>query len=136
MDGFTRTLPENSGEAMARKLLMSWEGSPNYRWVKMYRGKRLDLLRRTAISRTKEGSYQAANDWWQSKLATLTAGGIDPERAEQLEALNHKINYAASNAPELVPALERRSKEFSENHRVKSSWRMIRRLRRTWKWSA
>ncbi len=92
---------------MGRKFSMSWEGSPNYRWVKMFRGHRYRVSCDDLKSpRTKEGSYQAANDWWQSQLARLRVETIDPERAEQLDALALKLSYAANHAPELVPALE------------------------------
>ena len=92
---------------MPRKFLMSWEGPPNFRWVKMYRGVRhrisCDALN---APHTKEGSYQAANAWWQSKLATLRAVAVEPEIQEQLDDLNRKIEYAANEAPELGSELE------------------------------
>jgi integrase len=57
---------------MPRKMLMTWDGSPNFRWAKMYRGTTYrvscDELR---MPRDKEQSYQAANEWWEQKQAEL-----------------------------------------------------------------
>lgn len=92
---------------MPRKYLMTWEGSPNYRWSKMYKGTRYrvscDDLR---APRTKEGSYLRANDWWLKKLAQLDVQRIDPERQEILDAIQTKLDYAANHAPELVEELQ------------------------------
>src|SRR5947209_5333387 len=69
-----------------RKFLMSWEGKPYYRWVKMFKGVRYrvtceDLgLRRDRW--TKEDSWQAANQWWQDRLAGL---GQKPKAEQQVE---------------------------------------------------
>ncbi len=65
---------------------MSWEGKPYYRWVKMFKGVRYRLtcealgLRRDGW--TKEDSWQAANQWWQDRLAEL---GQKPKAEQQVE---------------------------------------------------
>jgi integrase len=98
---------------MPRKYMMSWEGTPNYRWVKMHKGIRYritcDDLR---VPRTKDGSYQAANEWWRSQLATLNAPNVDADQAEDVESLTRKIEYAANEAPELVASLEATKKQL------------------------
>lgn len=69
-----------------RKFLMSWESKPYYRWVKMFEGIRYRVtcealgLRRD--SWTKEDSWQAANQWWQHRLAEL---GQKPKADQQVE---------------------------------------------------
>jgi hypothetical protein len=71
-----------------RKFLMSWEGKPYYRWVKMFQGVRYRVtcealgLRRDRW--TKEDSWQAANQWWQGRLAEL---GQKPKGVEQVESV-------------------------------------------------
>jgi hypothetical protein len=58
---------------MPREFLMSWEGAPNYRWVKMYKGVRYRVtcqeLRCTVF--TKHGSGHHADQWWRQKRAEL-----------------------------------------------------------------
>ena len=62
---------------------MSWEGAPHFRWVKMFQGQRYRVrceeLGLAAHHWTKEASYQAANEWWEKKLADLS--GPDPLQA-------------------------------------------------------
>lgn len=58
-------LPEGTGRVgMGRSFEMSWEGSPNYRWVRMYRGQRYRVnCDNLGMPRTKDESYPAANGW-------------------------------------------------------------------------
>lgn len=54
--------------------LMTYEGAPNYRWVKMYKGVRYRVKCSEVpgvVGRTKEASLKAANEWWKRKLAEL-----------------------------------------------------------------
>jgi len=52
---------------MGRKLLMTWDGSPNYRWRKMFKNKIFTITcAELNAPRTLVGSYQAANSWWKS----------------------------------------------------------------------
>ena len=99
---------------MPRSYMMSWEGSPNYRWSKMYRGLRYritcDELR---VPRTKEESYQAANEWWRNKLAELQVEKIDEDRFETLSQLDRKLTFALTHAPDLVAKLQRARTEAS-----------------------
>jgi integrase len=64
---------------------MSWEGSPNFRWVKMYRGVRYRVtcheLGATAF--TKETTMGLANQWWLKKRAEID--GPTAERAILIE---------------------------------------------------
>ncbi|MHB8973744.1 MAG: hypothetical protein ACYC3X_15460 [Pirellulaceae bacterium] len=92
---------------MPPKCLMSWEGHPNYRWVKMYRGKRYRVnCDDLNVPRTKEESRQAANEWWRKTLLTLQTKQVDEEKAQYLDELAAKIDYAANNAPELLSHLK------------------------------
>ena len=98
---------------MPRKYLMSWEAHPQYRWIKMYKGKRYrvscDELKRP---RTKEESYLAANDWWERQLAKLSIRLLEPEQVEQLRLLQLKIDYASNSAPDLLPRLQQTRREI------------------------
>jgi site-specific recombinase XerD len=73
---------------MGRKYLMSWEGKPNYRWVKMFKGERfrISCAELNALP-TAEASYTLANDWWKKKQAELT---LDPA-AELLYGLDPSL---------------------------------------------
>lgn len=86
---------------MARTALMSWEGHPYYRWVKMYRGQRYrvscDDLGLPETQRTKEGSYQAANHWWRQKKQTIDgADQSDRPHAAAIADLQKKEAIAAA----------------------------------------
>lgn len=66
---------------MARPTLMTWEGSPNFRWKKMLAGKwyrvttdQLGIPQH--LRENKENSYQAANEWWRAKAAELAADPV------------------------------------------------------------
>lgn len=94
---------------------MSWEGPPNYRWVKMYRGGRYRVsCDELATPRTKEDSYQAANRWWRQKLIELSAVSIDPDKREALADIERKLKYAASHAPELIAELKKSKAEIEK----------------------
>lgn len=58
---------------MPRAYLMSWEGPPHCRWVKMHKGVRyrVSCADLKAAAWTKEGSGKLANEWWGRKLAEL-----------------------------------------------------------------
>lgn len=84
---------------------MSYEGSPNYRWVKMYKGVRyrvtLDEL--GAMVWTKEATAKAANDWWKAKLASIEQP-YSTARILELSArkVQLKAEIAANEATEEV----------------------------------
>jgi hypothetical protein len=52
---------------------MSWEGAPNFRWTKFYKGQRFRVRceELNAPLPTREASYKLANAWWERKLAEL-----------------------------------------------------------------
>ena len=88
---------------MPRKCLMTWEGAPNFRWTKMYRGTRYRVTcEDLGVPRTKEDSYQAANAWWEKKLAETRVRKIDEERREALTEIERKISFASQHAPDLM----------------------------------
>jgi len=80
---------------MARKYTMSWEGSPYFRWVKMYKGTRYRIsctdLELPQVSWTKDESYHAANAWWEKKRAEID--GQDPRR-KIVGELQRRVDYA------------------------------------------
>jgi hypothetical protein len=52
---------------------MTWIDS-RQRWMKMYRGKRYVIsCKALKVASTKEASYQAANEWWEKKVAEIDA---------------------------------------------------------------
>jgi integrase len=56
---------------MARVYNMTWVASSR-RWLKEYKGRKYAVsCRQLGVPETKEGSYQAANAWWQAKKAEL-----------------------------------------------------------------
>src|SRR5262249_52203396 len=59
---------------MPRQYEMSWEGAPAYRWRKMFKGVmyRVSCEELRAPVWTKEATGKLANQWWRTKLATLT----------------------------------------------------------------
>jgi integrase len=75
--------------AMPRKYLMSWEGPPNYRWVKMYKRVRYRIhcadLGLPEGHWTEERSYQAANEWWGRKRAEIDAAATPSPMVVALE---------------------------------------------------
>jgi len=106
---------------MAYKELMRWEGSPNFRWKKMRRGKKYVVTCDALKSpRTREGSRQAANTWWESKLKVILAEENtlipcceeDHEKLRQLGILDQKISFAETRMPHLLPNLQRTRKEI------------------------
>ena len=58
---------------MAKKLLMTWQ-APTKRWFKKHRGKIYAIsCRQLNCPPTKEGSIDAANDWWEAKLKEIAS---------------------------------------------------------------
>lgn len=71
---------------MARLYAMSWEGKPNYRWVKMHKGVRHRVTcDELGAARTKEGSYRQANAWWAATLAELNGPSPAAQVLEPVE---------------------------------------------------
>ena len=60
---------------MPRKELMSWEGKPNFRWVKWHANERYVIAAKdlgwSGHGDARDITRDAANDWWIAKLATL-----------------------------------------------------------------
>ena len=58
---------------MPRLYEMTWEGPPNFRWSRMYKGQRyrVTCAQLNAMVWTKEGSAKLANEWWRQKLTEL-----------------------------------------------------------------
>lgn len=57
---------------MPRSEQMSWEGKPNFRWVRMFKGIRYRVTcDELQVPRNKEQSQAAANAWWLRKKAEI-----------------------------------------------------------------
>lgn len=102
---------------MPRNFMMSWEGHPNYRWVKMYRGKRHRVsCKELGTPETKEDSYQAANHWWQSQMASLAADDLNEEQRSVIADIEKKLSWAAQHAPSEMPRLRAAITRVKTNH--------------------
>ncbi len=93
---------------MPAKPLMSWEGSPQFRWRKRFGGIPLEVTcKRLGLPRTKwtkEGSYLAANEWLRRKLSEIqkVEPDPDPDHVDAVETITNLIEWASTNAPEEV----------------------------------
>jgi hypothetical protein len=107
---------------MPAKPLMSWEGSPQYRWRKMVNGIPLEIsCKRLGLARsmwTKEGSYQAANEWLRRKLSEIQKVEPEPDadQAEVVNTITNLMDWAASNAPDELKALGAAKAALLKNH--------------------
>jgi hypothetical protein len=84
---------------MARRYLMSWQGSRLKRWDKMYNRVRYYVtcaqLNLPKQLWTKEGSREAANRWWIAKRAEVDAAAQQAHPHEQLlNTLDQRHAYA------------------------------------------
>jgi hypothetical protein len=60
---------------------MTWVSPPRAYWRKAYRGKVYTIsCRELGVEKTKEGSYQAANAWWQQKKAEIDTASVPVRR--------------------------------------------------------
>ena len=116
MGQITRNIArKHSGDGMGRVYEMVWEGSPNFRWTKMYRRTRYRVTcEELGVPRTKEDSYLAANCWWHAKRCALGIPTVIPEQREALADIERKLKYAANHAPELVADLKRARAEIEK----------------------
>ncbi len=72
---------------MPRNYLMNWDGEPNFRWRKMYKGLKYVVTceELQAMVWTKEASGKLADDWWREKQAEID--GVNVERERRAQAL-------------------------------------------------
>ena len=80
---------------MPRAFEMSWDSAQS-RWSNPYRGQRYTVACSIlGMPATKEGSYQAANDWWRRKRAEIDGqqAAAHPHAAA-LAGLAHQLDYA------------------------------------------
>ena len=92
---------------MPRTYEMSWEQS-KVRWVKMFKGQRYTIACATlGVPGTKDGSYQAANEWWTRKKAELHGDQptTDPRVAVLEEFIGHPITDQAGLTESLLTLL-------------------------------
>ena len=90
---------------MPRSYLMSWEGEPHFRWVKMFRGLRYRITcSEMGLSRdrwTKEESAATANQWWEYNLPKiLEAHAMSLNNAPELKQLGGRLDYAKRHGME------------------------------------
>lgn len=100
---------------MARCMKLTWDGPPNFRWTIMYKSVRYRFsCTQLKCARTKEGSYQAANEAWDKKKAQIDASSNtsaqlnydDICKARELVQIEQKISYAQQNMPDKVKELK------------------------------
>ncbi len=74
---------------MPKQELMSYEGAPYYRWVKMYRGVRyrVSCQELGAMVFTKEATLRDANEWWKKKQIELDAPSPLASAVNSLEGI-------------------------------------------------
>src|SRR4051794_36511537 len=73
---------------------MTWVPSAK-RWAKNYRGKSYSVsCRQLGVPPTKEASWQAANEWWEGKLAELGETSRPP--VHPLEDLVYRLLKAGA----------------------------------------
>ena len=88
---------------MPRKYLMTWIES-RQRWMKMHRSKRYVIsCKALNVPPTKEASYQAANDWWEKKLAELEME--PPAKDHRVEALEMLAGRPLQSSEEVQEAM-------------------------------
>jgi hypothetical protein len=77
---------------------MNYDGAPNYRWRKMYKGKTYAVTceQLGAMVWTKEASGKLADAWWRKKLAEIE----EPRRLVEAQA-DHLADRAAAVGVEL-----------------------------------
>lgn len=84
---------------MPRKYMMSWEGSPAYRWKKEHRKTVYRVSCRelgfAEKSWSKEETYQAANTWWERKHAELVQAARWHPHEEVINQLKEKADVSA-----------------------------------------
>jgi hypothetical protein len=79
------------------------------RWRKWYRQKLYYVTCDTlGMPATKEGSYRAANEWWESKKVELDANAHPRTHPGIQEELERRRDWARQNDPELAQELTRR----------------------------
>jgi integrase len=73
---------------MPKKLHMTWQASTR-RWFKKYKGQIYAIsCRQLGVEDTKEGSTEAANEWWQAKLKEIETA---PPTEEELRINAFKV---------------------------------------------
>ncbi len=84
---------------MPRKYIMSWEGSPAFRWKKEFEKKIYRVsCRELGFSEKfwlKDETYQAANAWWLKKYAELVHSEKWHPHEDAINALKSKVDTAA-----------------------------------------
>jgi integrase len=89
------------------RCLMTWEPS-RARWRKMHRGKVYVVFCTTlGVPATKQQSYVAANEWWETKRAELDAN--HPTRHPHIQAeMERRRDWARQNDPDLAEEMNTR----------------------------
>lgn len=106
---------------MPAKFLMSWEGKPQFRWVKQKNGVKYRVscaeLKLTSEKWTKEESYPYANEWWRKKLVELgqDSSELDPDKLSAIQLVDRLIEWAASNEPTQVASLREKRKILEQS---------------------
>lgn len=99
---------------MPRQYLMNWDGAPNFRWRKMYKGKNYAVTCQElkAVTWTKEGSGKLADAWWRARLVELE--GVKGRVNLLKEFLDPEADKLKRQAEEERRQRERRQEEAFE----------------------
>jgi integrase len=91
---------------MPRQKLMSYEGAPNYRWVKMYKGERYRVTceQLGAMIYTEEATWKLANEWWRKKLAELNRPSPEQEMLYRYQVQDLKETIEKGQAARAILA--------------------------------
>jgi len=104
---YPKIYPKKQSIFMPRIYEMSWEGSPNFRWVKMHKGVRHRVsCEELGVPKTRQESYQAANEWWRKQKGVAEKAVLHDETKELLKELERRASYAATHDPSLLPAIQ------------------------------
>ena len=74
---------------MARQHLMGWQGAPQFRWRKTYKGVAyvVTCAELEAMVHTQDGSYKLANEWWRKKLAEIDGPTVTEKLLQEVAAV-------------------------------------------------
>ncbi len=103
------------GDTMPKKKFASWEGKPNFRWVKMINGERHRItckkLGLPDCDWTKEKSWEKAAAHFARIEAELAVAVLEPGAQSAIDLLERKLQFAKINrhveSDELESAIEK-----------------------------
>lgn len=98
---------------VADRCHMTWEPKPR-RWRKVYKGKTYTIsCTELGVPETKEGSYQAANAWWDARKSAIDADQPPHPHAGLIGMLSRRRDWLARHGEE-----EEREEHNAEIRRI------------------